>query len=58
MCSAAKIKVNGTANYRHLLARHIPDAQSFPFLQVLLGMPEPVDIIIFIAASLELPVEY
>jgi hypothetical protein len=36
---------------------HIPDAQSLPFLHGLVAMPEPVDIIIFIAASLLAPLE-
>jgi len=39
----------------HLAPMHIPDAQSFPFLQGFPALPEPVDIIIFMAARFELP---
>jgi hypothetical protein len=39
----------------HLLAMHIPEAQSFPFMQTFPDLPEPVDIITFMAARLELP---
>jgi hypothetical protein len=35
-----------------LLAIHIPEAQSFPFLQAFPDLPEPVEIIIFIEARL------
>jgi hypothetical protein len=39
----------------HLLAIHIPDAQSFPFVQGFPDLPEPVDNIIFMDARLDPP---
>ena len=38
-----------------MLAIHIPDAQSFPFVQGFPDLPEPVDNIIFMDARLDPP---
>jgi hypothetical protein len=43
-------------DYMHLDAMHIPEAQSFPLMHKESALPEPVDIITFIAASLGPPV--